>query len=155
MSKRIKLPRYDGCFVCGIAEVNPSALQLQAYKNDNVIEAQFVAGTDYAGFHGVVHGGILMSLLDEISVWAASFEANCFCVTRELSTKLYKHAEPGQKLLLSARVLEVRKLISVEAIIENEAGEKIAVSKGRFFPALQQEWDERVIKVLNLGQNKF
>jgi uncharacterized protein (TIGR00369 family) len=140
MKSRIELPRFEGCFVCGNPQGNPSALQLCSYFENGIVEAEFVPRVEHSGYPGITHGGVLVSLLDEISIWAASFAADCFCVTRDLNTKFFKQAKPGERLHLSAKVTEVRKLISVEAHIVNDDNEKIATSTGRFFPTLPEEW---------------
>ncbi len=141
MNQRFELPRSETCFVCGFPAKNPSSLELRAYYHQGRIEAEFIPKVEHIGFPGIVHGGILVSALDEVSSWAASFAADCFCVTREFSTKFFRQAAPGEPLYLSASVAEKRKLILVEAEILSSAGEKIALSTGRFYPALQKEWD--------------
>lgn len=86
----------------------------------------------------------MASLLDEISIWAASYAAEAFCVTRELRTQFLKPARPHQTLSLSAWVVEHDRLMTVEGTIEDNAGEVIARSVGHFYPADEEEWKRRV-----------
>jgi uncharacterized protein (TIGR00369 family) len=148
MSKRRDLPRYEGCFVCGDPAVNRCSLELRVYWEDGEVKAVFVPGEEHLGYPGIVHGGILVSLLDEVSIWAASIAAQCFCVTRELRTKFLVPARPGESLSLVARVTERGQLLTVEATMENSRGEAIARSTGRFFPAFKEEWEQRVKRYL-------
>lgn len=144
MAKRSELPRYEGCFVCGDPSSNPSSLQLRSYLEDGEVKAVFVPRVEQAGYPGIVHGGILVSLLDEVSIWAASIAADCFCVTREFKVRFLKPARPGDRLSLAAKVTGYGRLLTVEAVIENAQGERIARSIGRFFPAFKEEWEKRV-----------
>ncbi len=144
MSTRRELPRYEGCFVCGDPAVNPRSLQLRSYAEDGEVKAEFMPQAEHAGYPDIVHGGILASLLDEVSIWAASLSAQSFCVTRELTTKFLKPVRPGERLFLAAKVIERGRLLTVEARIENAQGEAMARSMGRFFPAFKEEWERQV-----------
>jgi uncharacterized protein (TIGR00369 family) len=55
------------CFVCG--RQNPVGLKLDFYEDheSNQIRAQFTVSDAYQGYPGVVHGGIVSTVLDEIS----------------------------------------------------------------------------------------
>ncbi len=119
-------------------------MQLRCYLEDGEVKADFVPRVEHAGYPDIVHGGILVSLLDEISIWAASIAADCFCVTREFKVKFFKPARPGDRLSLAAKVTERGRLLAVQAVIKNAQGDVIARSVGRFFPAFKEEWEQRV-----------
>ncbi len=54
------------CFVCGLQ--NPAGLRLKIYQTEpGVIETAFTAPAQYQGYPGVLHGGIIAAILDEIS----------------------------------------------------------------------------------------
>ncbi len=145
MGDPIALPRFEGCTVCGDPSVNPKSLDLQCYYQDGVVTATFTPGDDEAGFPNTVHGGVLTSLLDEVSVWASSMAAEAFCVTRDLRTKYVKPARPGVPLSLEARVADEERLITVEARALDLDGDLVARSTGRFYPAFDEEW-ERIVR---------
>ena len=144
MGEPIALPRFAGCTVCGDPSVNPKSLDLQCYYQDGVVTATFTPSDDEAGFPGTIHGGVLTSLLDEVSVWASSIAADAFCVTRDLRTRYLKPARPGVPLSLEARVSDEDRLITVEARAVSPEGDVVAQSTGRFYPAFRDEWDDRV-----------
>ena len=54
---------YQGCFVCGAR--NDAGLKLQFQREGDLVVAEFLPQEQFQGFPGVVHGGILASLLDE------------------------------------------------------------------------------------------
>lgn len=65
MSK-IKQPNSRFCFVCGLE--NPVGLHLHIYEAEpGVIESSYTAPDHFQGYPGVLHGGIVATLLDEIS----------------------------------------------------------------------------------------
>ena len=65
MSK-IKQPNSKMCFVCGLE--NPIGLQLHIYqKEPGVIETTYTAPDHFQGYPDVLHGGIVATLLDEMS----------------------------------------------------------------------------------------
>jgi hypothetical protein len=65
-----ELPHTKSCFVCG--EANPAGLRQRFETDGRVVRARFTPRPEHAGFTGVVHGGILATLLDEIMVWACA-----------------------------------------------------------------------------------
>lgn len=144
MAEPVALPRFEGCTVCGDPSVNPKSLDLQCYYQNGIVTATFTPSDDEAGFPGTIHGGVLTSLLDEVSVWAASIAADAFCVTRDLRTKYLKPARPGVPLSLEARPTDVGRLITVEAQASSPEREVVAQSTGRFYASFRDEWERRV-----------
>ncbi len=54
------------CFICGVE--NPVGLHLHIYKTaPGVVEATYVAPAHFQGYPGVLHGGIVGAMLDELS----------------------------------------------------------------------------------------
>ncbi len=154
----VELPRYETCFVCGFRERNPIALGLVSRLDveSGVVTAHFTPGREHEGYPEVVHGGILVSLLDEVSIWAASYAAQAFCVTAELHVKFIKPARPGEPLRLEARVEEHRRrLVRVEARAQDAQGRTVARSAGAFVPLFEEEWRRRAPPaLLKSGQER-
>jgi len=55
------------CFVCGLQ--NPIGLKLAFYEDPDSeqVQAKFVVPDEYQGYPGVVHGGIVSAILDEVA----------------------------------------------------------------------------------------
>jgi len=55
------------CFVCGLQ--NPVGLKLAFYEDpeSGQVRAEFTVPDEYQGYPGVVHGGIVSAILDEVS----------------------------------------------------------------------------------------
>ena len=60
-----KQPNSDHCFVCG--RDNPRGLRMTFYDNgDDEVVSDFTIAPEYEGYPSIVHGGILVTNLDEI-----------------------------------------------------------------------------------------
>jgi len=141
MDRRMELPRYPGCFVCGDSGENPAALGLRCFFEDGVVQASFVPREEHAGYPGIVHGGILASLLDEVSIWAASMAAQALCVTRSLKVEYLRPAKVGKTVEIRAWVVgREGRFLRVQALVEGPNGEVLARSEGSFFPRFRREW---------------
>lgn len=88
------------CFICGLE--NPVGLHLHIYEVEpGVIETTYTAPEHFQGYPGVLHGGIVGALIDEISARAqmGSDPNNArFMFTAKLEVK-YRQNVPIGKLL--------------------------------------------------------
>ena len=119
------------CFGCG--EANSTGLQLQfLLAPDGTVVCPATIGDAFEGHPGLLHGGIIATLLDETmskSVRAKGLTA----MTRHMEVD-YKRPVPSQTpIRMEGRVLrsEGRKLW-VEAQILDQAGKVLASGKGLF-----------------------
>jgi acyl-coenzyme A thioesterase PaaI-like protein len=101
---RSKQPNSRHCFVCGIE--NPVGLHLAFYNTDaNEVVAEVTIPDAYQGYPGVVHGGILASMLDEAAGRAAmGGDIWRLMVTARLSIRYRKPVPIGQPLRLVGRL---------------------------------------------------
>ncbi|MBN1955701.1 MAG: PaaI family thioesterase [Anaerolineae bacterium] len=62
-----KQPNSRMCFICG--RQNPVGLRLDFYEDHDAgqVRAEFVVPDHFQGYPGVIHGGIVAAVLDEIS----------------------------------------------------------------------------------------
>jgi uncharacterized protein (TIGR00369 family) len=62
-----KQPNSRMCFICGLQ--NPIGLKLAFYEDHEAdqVRAEFTIPEDFQGYPGVVHGGIVSAILDEIA----------------------------------------------------------------------------------------
>ena len=94
-----------GCFVCG--PDNPIGLKVlfTTDKDTNTSHAQLQLSEHYQGWQGVVHGGILASLLDEACIYACRAKADQ-CVTAELQIRYRKPVPVGAEVTLVGKLLD-------------------------------------------------
>src|SRR3989304_8168546 len=103
----IPLPRYDHCFVCGKA--NPIGLDLTFYYHEDRIKTRFSPLPHHAGYQGIVHGGILATILDECMGWTCILSREVMCVAADLSIRYKSPAKVGHVLYAVSELMEDRK----------------------------------------------
>jgi uncharacterized protein (TIGR00369 family) len=128
----MKFETYGHCFVCG--EKNPNGLQL-SFKIDKglqTLQTTFVASPTFQGWDGIVHGGIISTLLDE-AMAKLVYELEYSAVTASLEVR-FKHPAPIlQPLSIYGEVVEVNKrLIKAKSRVVKEDGTLLAEGKSTF-----------------------
>ena len=115
---------YRLCFGCG--RDNPIGLKLSFQWDGKTARAEFTPTKFYQGWSGLVHGGIIMSILDEAMAYAALFEG-MNCVTAKMQVNLKRPASIDEPLIITAStVKKTRKLVEAKATISLADGTLIA-----------------------------
>ncbi len=117
------------CFACGRA--NPDGLGLDIRRIDGGVELDYVVPDKFCGWKGVVHGGIIATMLDELAAWACT-EAGSNAVTAELSVRFRRPVSTGQRLRGFGRVVEERgRLLLAESRLVDEQGAVLADARAK------------------------
>jgi acyl-coenzyme A thioesterase PaaI-like protein len=120
----IDVDRNELCFGCG--KKNPIGLKLDFEWDGKTARTQFTPTEFYQGWTGIVHGGILNSILDEAMAYAAIFEG-LHCITARMETRIKRPARVGEALLITSSVTKKsRKIINTKASITLEDGTLVA-----------------------------
>jgi uncharacterized protein (TIGR00369 family) len=121
---------YQSCFVCG--QQNEEGLRTVYRVEGDRIVTEFIGEPRHQGFPGVLHGGILATLLDETMGRTALFE-RAWVMTGRLEVRYRQPAPIGQRLTVSAWATRVRRQ-SVEARgeVRGPEGELFADARGMF-----------------------
>jgi acyl-coenzyme A thioesterase PaaI-like protein len=119
------------CFACGAN--NPIGLHLQFTYGEGTAEARFTPERVYQGYPGLLHGGLVCTLLDEAMAHAV-IAAHGVAVTGDLHVRLRGAGVPiGRPLHLAGRVTGRRgRLVLTEAILHDEEGNLLAQGDGKF-----------------------
>jgi uncharacterized protein (TIGR00369 family) len=137
----MELPHTAGCLVCG--RQNPHGLKLSLHVDEasGLVRVAFTPRPEHIGFEGIIHGGVLATVLDEAMVWAATWAGKRFCVAGEMSVRFRKSAGVGQPLTVEARVDSpvsrrpgTPRLIHAAGRIVDGGGALIAESTGKYVP---------------------
>jgi acyl-coenzyme A thioesterase PaaI-like protein len=85
-----KQPASSNCFVCGRA--NLYGLHIEFYENESgEVSANTSVPAHFQGYPGIVHGGVIAAMLDEVSGRALmQGDPNRFAVTAKLSVRYRK-----------------------------------------------------------------
>jgi uncharacterized protein (TIGR00369 family) len=129
------------CFACG--QENPYGLkacfELDYAQKSSCCKIQLPE--QFQGWQGVVHGGILATLLDEACVYACRTLGETF-VTAELTVRYKKPVSVAQTLEISAKVVEQkRRIFIVKAQIEMD-GQVCAEADAKIFAVQNKAPDQ-------------
>lgn len=99
MTTRIPQANSRMCFICGLE--NPVGLKLRIFEVDpGIIESYYTAPEHFQGYPGVLHGGIVATILDEICGRSHMGPADNprFMFTARLEVKYRKNVPTGKAL---------------------------------------------------------
>ncbi|MFA5074304.1 MAG: PaaI family thioesterase [Nitrospirota bacterium] len=105
------------CFVCG--KENPHGLHIdfEINEKERSLQARYTPQDHHQGYEGIVHGGILSTLLDEAMAKLA-FNLGLHVVTAEITVKFKAPANTGEELSIFGKLVEENKrLVLAEAKI--------------------------------------
>jgi acyl-coenzyme A thioesterase PaaI-like protein len=118
------------CFACGSND--GTGLGLKFYKHeDGTVFGNFFADPKFEGYSGIIHGGIVATLLDSAMTHCLLME-NIPALTGRLSVKYSTLIRTGTDVKLEARVVDQ---FHKTFILEGKAlvnGEKVASAKAKY-----------------------
>ena len=114
------------CFVCGEKNAGGLRLRFEIDRENLTLRTTFVPPPTYQGWDGLVHGGIISTLLDE-AMAKLSYELGYDAVTATLEVRFRTPAPILKPLQVFGEITEVRKrLVRAKARIEKEDGTIVA-----------------------------
>ena len=128
------LPHTHSCFVCG--DSNPYGLKLRFETDGRVVQTRFRPRREHIGFKGVVHGGLIATVLDEIMVWACAVPTRQFAFCAELTVRYLRPLSPEEEVLVTGELTANRKgrVFEAKATIHSIGGPVLAEGRGKYFP---------------------
>lgn len=116
------MERDNHCFGCGADNAGGLRLTFEAGP-DGKVRCACAIPDRFQGYHGVVHGGILATLLDEVMAHAVLQTGKGNAATAQLEIRYRQPARIGETLLLEAAVSRTSgRRIHVEGRICGEDG---------------------------------
>ena len=132
------LPYTRSCFVCGAH--NPQGLRLRFRVNGDAVEADWTPRQEHIGFRGIIHGGILATVLDEVMVWAASVPKKRFHFAVELTVRFSKPVTVGSPLLLVGRIANDRgRVVETAGELRDAAGQVFVKGTAKYMPVPEDQ----------------
>ena len=114
----MEIPKLDAeytaqfCFAC--SQENPIGLKLKPIQDGEKVTAEFTAGKFHQGWDNIIHGGILYTLLDEVTAYAMLCHGIELGVTAKSEIRFKQLAPINQPIQASAWVTKLTKRL-VEA----------------------------------------
>lgn len=128
----MKVRNDNMCFACG--KDNPIGLKLNfELIKDNIAESVFNPDLEHQGYGGIMHGGLVTTLLDESM--AKVLELNKIAaVTGEINVKFKKAVNIDQKLTIRGKLKDdyKDKLYYTEAYLYGENDQVLASAEAKF-----------------------
>lgn len=125
--------RYSSCFVCG--DKNESGLKARFFYDGEQAVTEIVALEQFEGYHGIYHGGIVATLLDEVMIKAILVQ-NRYAVTAELTVRFLKPVRTGEKIRFTGWVTKSKgRVFLTEGKATGENGQVFATATGRYVEA--------------------
>ncbi|MBT0654379.1 PaaI family thioesterase [Geomobilimonas luticola] len=91
------------CFGCSSG--NPKGLQLRFSHTDEGCVTSCTIPDTYCGFEGLVHGGIIATLLDEAAGWSLFARIGRLGVTREMTTRYLKPVPTNTEIRVEGTIM--------------------------------------------------
>ena len=128
------LPWTKSCFVCGAQ--NPHGLHLRSRAETDRVILDYTTREADVGYRHIVHGGILMTLMDEVMTWAAILAAQRICVAAEMTTRLVLPVSAGEQLRFEGMILRASpRLLLAESQVWTLDGDRlVAKASGKYAP---------------------
>jgi uncharacterized protein (TIGR00369 family) len=122
-----KQPNSRGCFACGLENTYGLRIRFVNTKPGEV-GAEYKVADHFQGYPGIVHGGVVAAMLDEICARAFMGSENTrFMFTAKLEIKYRQHVPTGEVLKLVGRQVQDRRNTAVgQGIIYSEKGQLLA-----------------------------
>ena len=125
---------FGHCFGCG--ENNPIGLRLRPVYDGERVVATFTPEWNHQGWHNVTHGGILYSVLDEVTAYVVLCSGFSFGVTAKSTVRFRLPAVTNEPLLATAWPTRVTsRLIEVSGRLSMADGTVVAEVDSAFIPA--------------------
>ena len=125
-----EVAKYSKCFVCG--DKNEIGLQVKFFADETHAIGEYTAQEQFQGYHGILHGGITASLLDEIMIKAV-YALDVVAVTAEMTVRYKKPVKTGDRLTLTGKVLAKRgRFFSTSGEARRADGELVATATGKY-----------------------
>ncbi len=127
------LPYSSWCYVCGAD--NPLGHRVVFSTDGERVRLRYTPDRHRQGYQGVIHGGVLCTLLDEAMGWAPSLTRGRMYVTGELTTRFLRPFPVGREMLVEAWAEKVTaRLALVVGEVRDADATVYATARGKFLP---------------------
>jgi acyl-coenzyme A thioesterase PaaI-like protein len=134
--------RGQRCFGC--TPDHPIGLHLDFARDGDEVVTIFTPGPDHQGPPGLMHGGLVTTLADELAVWTVLGLRGRVTFTGAIHARLVRPVRVGKPLEARGRIgRDTTRVVEVTVAITQEAA---VCFRGRFtLAALDEQGAERVI----------
>jgi len=121
---RKELPHGEVCFVCSLN--NPYGLKLTLWEENGKVYTETKISKYYSGYKGVIHGGIISTLLDEVMFWACYVKAQRSVLTVDMRVRFRKILKPSVVIRVEGWVVGgKRNILKAKGILKDSKDSSI------------------------------
>ncbi len=91
------------CFCCG--KENPWGLKMEFIEDKDGVVSKVILDKKFQGYKDIVHGGLICTLLDEISAQAVH-KKGIKCATARITVRLRKPVYVNREIILKAHLIK-------------------------------------------------
>lgn len=119
------------CFGCG--RQNPIGLKMTFFEDGEQVWAPWTPLREHQGYEGIVHGGLITTVLDEVMGWAI-YVRKLWAVTGTINVRFRKPVRVGDDLVARAWVESIagRKVEVRATLAHAETGEVLSEGSAIF-----------------------
>jgi len=118
------------CFGCG--PNHPHGLKLRFEREGGGVATRFTPGDGYQGPPGIMHGGLVSTVCDEVAAWALIEKTGTFGFTTDFSVKFHRPVRIGEETQAFAEVTKQTTRIVRCAVRVSQQGETCTTGEFTF-----------------------
>ncbi|MBR6022608.1 MAG: PaaI family thioesterase [Kiritimatiellae bacterium] len=134
LSNPFRGTRGHDCFGC--SDRNPAGLHLEFAEEGDAVTCRWTPDPKFQGWDGVLHGGVVTTILDETSGWAVLRRFQRAAMTTRIEVR-FLHPTPATDPVLVARARVSgrvnEKIVTVRATLENASGMVCATADADYY----------------------
>jgi acyl-coenzyme A thioesterase PaaI-like protein len=120
----------DYCFGCGTQ--NPIGLHINFDVTEEGVKAIVQPKREYQGYRNMLHGGMMMTMLDEALAWAVATKYG-HGVTAEITIRIRSFGEIDKPMTLIGKTTKRRlRMVEGESFLLDQNDKIIAQATGKF-----------------------
>ncbi|MCA9553601.1 MAG: PaaI family thioesterase [Myxococcales bacterium] len=132
------------CFGC--SPTHPHGLHLTFERVEGGVRTCFTPGEQHQGPVGVMHGGLVMTLADEVAAWAIIAGTGKFGFTTDVQCRFHQPVRIGRELSAVAQLVkQTRRLMTSE--VEVRQGEALCFTGTFRFAIMDRAGAERMMGI--------
>lgn len=113
---------------------NEHGMRMRVFGKDDHVMGLLTVPEHMCGWQGIVHGGIVSTMLDDIMGWAIIFVLDKFMLTKSITVNYFKPAYTGTPLRIKSDVYEEidDREVKMKATLFDEEGQVCTEAIGTF-----------------------
>ena len=145
INRKLAVREDHWCFGCG--RQNPIGLKLSFYEDGERVWAPWTPLREHQGYEGIVHGGLISTVLDEVMGWAI-YVRKLWAVTGTMNVRYRKPVRVGDVLTARAWVETVTgRKVDVRAQLVRDSDDQVLADATALFIRVSEtqasEWQGR------------